>query len=55
MDRFNFISDFTRITEPFRNTIVGVNTTTTGFVGTAEKGEFDRPTLITSWNEFVDK
>lgn len=34
--------------------IEGVSTSTAGFVGMAEKGETDKPTLITSWGQFVD-
>ena len=34
--------------------IEGVSTSTAGFVGTAEKGEADKPTLVTSWGQFVD-
>jgi phage tail sheath protein FI len=34
--------------------IEGVGTSTTGFIGTAEKGENDKPALITSWKEFTD-
>ena len=35
--------------------IEGVKTSTVGFVGMAEKGNEDEPTLITSWHEFADK
>ena len=35
--------------------IEGVQTCTVGFVGMAEKGDKDKPTLITSWHEFADK
>ena len=34
--------------------IQGVNTSTAGFVGTAEKGDLDKPTLITTWGGFVE-
>ncbi len=34
--------------------IEGVSTSTAGFVGTAEKGESNKPTLITSWGQFVN-
>lgn len=35
--------------------IEGVSTSTAGFVGMAEKGDLDKPTLVTSWGQFVDK
>jgi phage tail sheath protein FI len=35
--------------------IDGVSTSTAGFVGMAEKGDLDKPTLITNWSQFVDK
>ena len=35
--------------------IEGVGTSTVGFVGMAEKGDKDKPTLITSWHEFAEK
>lgn len=34
--------------------IEGVSTSTLGFVGMAENGDWDKPTLITSWRQFVD-
>jgi hypothetical protein len=35
--------------------IEGVSTSTVGFVGKAEKGDLDKPTLITNWGQFVEK
>jgi len=35
--------------------IEGVSTSTVGFVGMAEKGDLNKPTLITNWGQFVDK
>lgn len=35
--------------------IEGVSTSTVGFIGMAENGEEDEPTLITNWGQFVDK
>ncbi|MGD8372173.1 MAG: phage tail sheath family protein [Syntrophobacterales bacterium] len=35
--------------------IEGVGTSTVGFVGLAECGDNNKPTLITSWGQFVDK
>lgn len=35
--------------------IEGVNTSTVGFLGMAEKGHLNKPTLCTSWAQFVDK
>lgn len=34
--------------------IEGVSTSTVGFVGMAEKGDLDKPTLVTNWFEFVE-
>lgn len=33
--------------------IEGVGTSTAGFVGMAEQGDLDKPTLVTSWAQFV--
>ena len=35
--------------------IEGVSTDTAGFVGMAGRGDLDKPALITSWGEFVEK
>jgi len=35
--------------------IEGVSTSTAGFVGMAEKGDLDKPTLVTSWGQLVDE
>jgi phage tail sheath protein FI len=35
--------------------IEGVSTSTVGFVGMAEKGEDDKPALITNWGQFTEK
>lgn len=35
--------------------IEGVSTSTVGFVGMAEKGDLNKPTLITNWGQFVGK
>ena len=35
--------------------IVGVSTSTVGFVGLAEYGDNNKPTLITSWGQFLTK
>jgi phage tail sheath protein FI len=35
--------------------IEGVSTSTAGFVGMAETGDLDKPTLITNWGQFVAK
>jgi len=34
--------------------IEGVSTSTAGFIGMAEKGPIDQPTLITNWGQFVE-
>lgn len=34
--------------------IVGVSTSATGFVGVAEKGGLNKPTLVTNWSQFVE-
>ena len=35
--------------------IEGVSTSTVGFVGMAEEGDLNKPTLITNWGQFVNK
>ncbi len=35
--------------------IEGVSTSTVGFVGMAEKGENDKPALVTNWGQFTEK
>jgi phage tail sheath protein FI len=35
--------------------IEGVSTSTVGFVGMAETGDLDKPTIITNWGQFVSK
>lgn len=35
--------------------IEGVSTSTLGFVGMAEKGDLDKPVLVTNWGQFVDQ
>jgi phage tail sheath protein FI len=35
--------------------IEGVSTSTLGFIGMAEDGDLNKPTIITSWGQFVEK
>ena len=41
--------------EPGSRPIEGVGTAVAGFVGLAEKGPANKPTLVANWSQFVDK
>ncbi len=45
-----YVEEISMIPEP----IAGVSTSTTGFIGVAEKGGLNKPTLITIWSQFVE-
>ena len=54
MPEYEYPGVYVEEVEVIPKPIVGVSTSTTGFVGASEKGDLNKPILVTNWRQFVE-